>query len=68
MYYGHSPDGYSNRNCFFFQTRSVLSVFDALNENQRRQAVVVGTPRRRWRRRCSSVPPARLTPASPAAT
>jgi len=44
MYYGHSPDGYSNRNCFFYQTRAVLSVFDALNENQRRQAVVVGSP------------------------
>jgi len=44
MYYGHSPDGYSNRNCFFYQTRAVLSVFDALNENQRRQAIVVGTP------------------------
>jgi Protein of unknown function (DUF3500) len=44
MYYGHSPDGYSSRNCFFYQTRSVLSVFDALNENQRRAAVVVGTP------------------------
>ena len=22
MYYGHSPDGYSNRNCFFYQTRA----------------------------------------------
>lgn len=44
MYYGHSPDGYSSRNCFFYQTRSVLSVFEALNENQRRQAVIVGTP------------------------
>jgi len=44
MYYGHTPDGYSNRNCFFYQTRSVLSVFDALNENQRRQSIVVGNP------------------------
>ncbi len=44
MYYGHSPDGYSVRNCFFYQTRAVLSVFDALNERQRREAVVVGSP------------------------
>src|SRR5262249_32852967 len=44
MYYGHSPHGYSNRNCFFYQTRSVLSVFDSLTEAQRRQAVVTGSP------------------------
>lgn len=44
MYYGHSPDGYSARNCFNFQTRSVMSVYEALNENQRQQAIVVGTP------------------------
>jgi hypothetical protein len=44
VYYGHSPDGYSQRNCFFYQTRAVMSVFDALNENQRRAAVVMGSP------------------------
>ncbi|HMF16309.1 MAG TPA: DUF3500 domain-containing protein [Gemmataceae bacterium] len=44
MYYGHSPHGYSNRNCFYYQTRSVLSVFDSLTEAQRRQAVVTGSP------------------------
>ncbi|MBI3408122.1 MAG: DUF3500 domain-containing protein [Planctomycetes bacterium] len=44
MYYGHSPDGYSQRNCFYYQTRSVLSVFDALTEAQRRQAIVIGSP------------------------
>jgi len=44
MYYGHSPDGYSQRNCFFYQTRAVLSVFDALNERQRTQAIVIGSP------------------------
>src|SRR5262249_61335213 len=44
MYYGHSPDGYSQRNVFFYQTRSVLSVFDALSERQRALAVVRGTP------------------------
>lgn len=44
MYYGHSPNGYSNRNIFNYQTRSVLSVFDSLTEAQRRQAIVQGTP------------------------
>ncbi len=44
MYYGHSPDGYSQRNVFNFQTRSVLSVWDALNENQRRTAVFTTNP------------------------
>jgi hypothetical protein len=44
MYYGHSPDGYSPRNIFYYQTRSVLSVFDALTEAQRRRAIVVGSP------------------------
>lgn len=44
MYYGHSPNGYSDRNCFFYQTKGVLSVFDALSEKQRTQAVVTGSP------------------------
>jgi hypothetical protein len=42
IYYGHSPDGYSQRNIFYYQTRSVLSVFDSLTEAQRRNAVIVG--------------------------
>jgi hypothetical protein len=44
LYYGHSPDGYSDENVFYYQTRSVLSVFDALSEAQRRKAVVTGSP------------------------
>ncbi|MCI0378331.1 MAG: DUF3500 domain-containing protein, partial [Gemmataceae bacterium] len=44
MYYGHSPDGYSQRNVFNYQTRSVVSVFDALTEAQRRTAVLTGSP------------------------
>lgn len=44
IYYGHSPDGYSPRNIFNYQTRAVLNVFDALTEAQRRQAVVSGNP------------------------
>jgi len=44
MYYGHSPDGYSQRNIFYYQTQAVRSVYDALNEEQRNRAVVTGTP------------------------
>ncbi len=44
IYYGHSPNGYSDRNVFYFQTKAVLSVFDALSEKQRKVAVVPGTP------------------------
>lgn len=40
MYYGHSPDGHSQRNVFNFQTRAVTSVFNALSEAQRGRAVL----------------------------
>lgn len=42
MYYGHSPHGYSDKNIFFFQTKAVMSVYDALSAEQRKQAVIVG--------------------------
>jgi hypothetical protein len=44
MYYGHSPDGWSQRNIFNYQTREVMTVFEALSEAQRRVAVVTGSP------------------------
>jgi hypothetical protein len=44
MYYGHIVDGMSQRNVFNYQTRSVRSVFDALTNAQRQQALVQGTP------------------------
>jgi hypothetical protein len=44
MYYGHSPNGYSRGNLFFYQTRSVLKAYDSLTEAQRRKAVVPGSP------------------------
>jgi hypothetical protein len=47
MYYGHSPDGWSQRNIFFPQTRAVKEVFDSLNENQRRQAMARREPNER---------------------
>jgi hypothetical protein len=40
MYYGHSPHGFSQRNVFNYQTRSVLAVWNALTDAQRRQATM----------------------------
>lgn len=44
MYYGHSAQGYSARNVYNYQTREVQAIFDALSEQQRRQAVAPGNP------------------------
>jgi hypothetical protein len=44
MFYGHSPNGYSNRNCFYYQTQSVRQVFDSLSTAQRQAAVLNGSP------------------------
>jgi hypothetical protein len=44
MYYGHSPDGWSQRNIFFPQTRAVKDVFEALNADQRRRALLTVNP------------------------
>ena len=44
MYYGHSPNGYSDKNIFNFQTKSVLDVFAALDGKQREKAIVAGSP------------------------
>jgi hypothetical protein len=44
MYYGHTPNGYSDRNVFYYQTKEVLKLFDALEGKQRKAAVVKGTP------------------------
>jgi hypothetical protein len=44
IYYGHSPNGYDARNVFNYQTKSVLSVYDALSPEQRQMAEVKGSP------------------------
>jgi len=44
MYYGHSPYGYSRGNVFYYQTRSVLKVYDALSEEQRKKALIARNP------------------------
>ena len=44
MYYGHLEHGYSENNVFQYQTKRVMSVFESLNEEQRKQAIAPGTP------------------------
>lgn len=44
MYYGHTPDGWSDDNIFFYQTKAVKEVFDSLSEKQRTAASIDGTP------------------------
>lgn len=44
MYYGHSANGHSEVNVYNDQTREVMSVFEMLDEAQRKQAVIVGSP------------------------
>jgi hypothetical protein len=44
LFYGHSPNGYDAHNVFYYQTKSVLSVYDALSEKQRKAAVITGSP------------------------
>jgi hypothetical protein len=44
MYYGHSPNGYSEKNVFNYQTKSVLRLFDALDDKQQQHAILDGSP------------------------
>lgn len=44
LYYGHSPNGYSDKNVFAYQTKSVRTLFDALDAKQRGAAVLSGSP------------------------
>ena len=44
LYYGHSPNGYVERNLFQYQTKSALAVFEALSADQRKQAVCADKP------------------------
>jgi hypothetical protein len=40
IYYGHSPNGYSPRNVFAYQTQEVMKAYKALDAKQREQATV----------------------------
>ena len=44
IFYGHIVNGYSERNVFNEQTRKVMSVYEALNPDQQKHAIVDGRP------------------------
>ena len=45
IYYGHSPNGYSPRNVFAYQTEQVMRAFDALDDKQQKRATIaMGNP------------------------
>jgi Protein of unknown function (DUF3500) len=45
IYYGHTPNGYHPTNVFANHTKAVMKAFDALDEKQRKKAIVtVGNP------------------------
>jgi hypothetical protein len=45
IYYGHSPNGWSGGNVFNYQTKSVVAAYKALDEKQRKAALITkGNP------------------------
>ncbi len=61
IYYGHSPNGYSERNLFNYQTKSAMAVFESLSKEQREQAVALEDPAEgldsvKFRCTCDSTP------------
>ncbi len=44
IYYGHSPNGYTDRNVYHYQTKQVQAVFDALDAKQQEKAIAAGSP------------------------
>jgi hypothetical protein len=44
MYYGHTAQGYSSGNVYFYQTQRVQTLYDALDGKQRDNAIASGTP------------------------
>jgi len=53
LYYGHSPSGYANTNVFYHQTKIVTELHDALDEKQRKSAVMPGV----WRDEHGTIKP-----------
>ncbi|HUR39424.1 MAG TPA: DUF3500 domain-containing protein, partial [Planctomycetota bacterium] len=61
LYYGHSPNGYSERNLFQYQTRSAMAVYEALTKEQREQSITLEDPAEglaslKFRCTCDSTP------------
>ncbi|HVL15574.1 MAG TPA: DUF3500 domain-containing protein [Gemmata sp.] len=42
LYYGHSPSGFATNNVFYHQTKVVTELYEALDEKQRKAAVMPG--------------------------
>jgi hypothetical protein len=40
IYYGHTPNPYTDKNVFYYQTKAAMKFFDALEEKQKEAAVV----------------------------
>jgi hypothetical protein len=40
IYYGHTPYGYSADNCFYYQTKAVVKLYEALSGKQQQMATV----------------------------
>lgn len=40
IYYGHTPNGYSDKNVFSYQTNQAAKFYDALDKGQREKATV----------------------------
>lgn len=51
LYYGHSPSGYATTNVFHLQTKAATELYDALNAETRKVAVMPG----KWRDEHSNV-------------
>jgi hypothetical protein len=61
LYYGHSPNGYSETNLFTFQTKSALAVYESMTKAEREQAVAFEDPAEglesvKFRCTCDSAP------------
>jgi len=61
MYYGHSPNGYSETNLFNFQTKSALAVYESMKKDERDAAVAFEDPAEglesvKFRCTCGSAP------------
>ncbi|MFP6613806.1 MAG: DUF3500 domain-containing protein [Pirellulales bacterium] len=44
LYYGHTAQGYSSGNVYFYQTQRVQTLFDALDAKQRKGAIAPDSP------------------------
>jgi hypothetical protein len=58
LYYGHSPSGYATTNVFYNQTKIVTELHDALDESQKKAAVMPG----QWKDEHGTIRPPKKMP------